>query len=97
MGRMQHIPLYVNSSYCFDSLNTISFWGKCSGFPYSQTDFSKDYKYQEFINNPGLYDYTENATYNSTSVNGSLGIEYEHKFNNNGHKLIAEIEGGAQK
>ncbi|MDL2308260.1 outer membrane beta-barrel family protein [Bacteroidales bacterium OttesenSCG-928-C03] len=78
-------------------MNTISFWGKCSGFPYSQTDFSKDYKYQEFINNPGLYDYTENATYNSTSVNGSLGIEYEHKFNNNGHKLIAEIEGGAQK
>jgi len=87
----------INASYRLDSLKTISFFGEFYTTPFSKWDNFKDYKYQEFINNPGIYDYQEESMYNNDGMNGKFGIEYEHKFNKKGHKLVMEIEGGGQK
>ncbi|MCL2311763.1 MAG: outer membrane beta-barrel protein, partial [Firmicutes bacterium] len=87
----------ISGAYRFDSLKTISFWGRCYPMPFSQHEVFQDYKYQEFINNHGIYDYLEKATYKSVSISGDFGVEYEHKFNNNGHKIVTEIFGEGRK
>jgi len=89
-----HTNLWVSGSYNFDSLKTISFWGGCWGMPFNKGNASDDYEYREFINNPGVYDYMEEYMRNYTAIGGNFGIGYEHNFNNEGHKLVAEIYGG---
>ena len=88
---------FITAAYRFDSLKTITFWVEGFSHPFSHYDVSQDYKYQEFINNPGIYDYQEKATYDNSSIRGKFGVEYEHKFNNNGHTLVMQIEGGGRK
>ena len=89
--------LYINASYRFDSLKTISFWVDGFATPFSKYNGFQDYQYQEFINNPGVYDYHEESTSNNMTISGNVGVEYEHKFNNKGHKLILGIEGSGRK
>jgi outer membrane receptor protein involved in Fe transport len=87
----------INASYCFDSLKTISFFGEFYTTPFSKYNVFQDYEYQEFINNPGIYDYLEESTYKNDGVSGKFGVEYEHKFNKKGHNLVMEVEGGGRK
>ena len=87
----------INASYRLDSLKTISFFGEFYTTPFSKYNVFQDYKYQEFINNPGIYDYLEESTYKNDGVSGKFGVEYEHKFNKKGHNLVMEVEGGGRK
>jgi outer membrane receptor protein involved in Fe transport len=64
-------------------------WGKTTSFD--------DYQYREYINNPGIYDYTEKSESGGARSGGYLGVDYEHKFNDKGHKLVSEIWGGYWK
>ncbi|MDR1792686.1 MAG: TonB-dependent receptor [Bacteroidales bacterium] len=84
--------LYVNFSYEIDTMNELSFWG--GGYPnFNNSSSIAKTARQEFITNPDAYIYTEEG--NSASINGGgwFGLGYEHKFNNEGHKLNADISG----
>ena len=82
---------FVNGSYRFDSLKTISFWAGCWGMPWAAYSSFQNYKYREYINNPGIYDYIEESKLNGIRLGGNLGVGYEHNFNDNGHKLLTNI------
>jgi outer membrane receptor protein involved in Fe transport len=82
---------YLYGSYNIDSLKTISFFGGFWGSPFDKTTSSRDYKYREYINNPGIYDYTENTAETESHYDVELGIEYEHNFNDDGHTLVTEL------
>ncbi|MCL2290171.1 MAG: outer membrane beta-barrel protein [Bacteroidetes bacterium] len=88
---------YLYGSYNFDSLKTLSFWGGGWGMPWGEYTSFQDYKYREFINNPGIYDYTQKLQNSAPRFGGNLGIEYEHNFNDEGHKLLTEMWGWFQK
>ena len=79
---------YINSSYRFDSLKTISFWGGVWGDIFDRNSFFMDYKWKEYINDPGIYDFTEEAKGSHPYIGGHAGIEYEHNFDNDGHNLV---------
>jgi hypothetical protein len=74
-------------------MKTISFYGGIWGDPFSKSTNSQDYKYREYINAPGIYDYMENSKETHPYYNAWLGIEYEHNFNDDGHKIVTEISG----
>jgi outer membrane receptor protein involved in Fe transport len=83
---------YLSAAYRFDSLKTISFWGNCWSMPWAKNNSSENYIYREFINNPGIYDYrNETELFATYRIGGYFGIEYEHNFNGDGHKLVTEI------
>jgi outer membrane receptor protein involved in Fe transport len=82
---------YLNGSYKIDSLKTFSFWVNYWGTPFSSSNSFQDYKYLEYINNPGIYDYFEEAKGNDSYMGGNLGVEYEHNFNDDGHTLTTEL------
>ena len=88
---------YISGSYSFDSMNTISFWGGVWSRPFDKNTMFQNYTYREFIHNPGIYDYTEKSESGNSNVGVNIGVDYEHKFNNDGHKLVAEIYGGYGK
>jgi len=89
--------VYIDGTYNFDSLKTLTFWGNYGGMFWGRWNSSTDYKYQEFINNPGIYDYTEESKNRGLRQGGHLGVDYEHKFNEDGHKLLTELWGGYWK
>ena len=82
---------YLNVSYNIDSLKTITFYGGVWMNPFQNVSQSKDYKYREYINNPGIYDYLENATGKNFFWDVNFGLEYEHNFNDEGHTLLTEF------
>jgi len=88
---------YVSGSYQFDSLKTLSFWSGVYGMPWVSYSSSLDNKYREYINKPGIYDYEEEATIGGNRYGGHLGVDYEHNFNGDGHKLVTEISGSFWK
>ena len=84
--------LWLSGSYNFDSLKTVSFWGGCWAMPWTQNSSFDDYIYRELINNPGIYDYTEEGKLTTAlRIGGNFGGEYQHNFNNEGHKLSIGI------
>jgi len=90
--------VYLYGSYNFDSLKTISFWGGCWGMPWTFYSSSINYSYREYINNPGIYDYFEEKKSNKPyRIGGHFGIEYEHNFNDDGHKLSIELYSNLSK
>ena len=78
-----------NGSYTFDTMNIISFWSGVHGTPFSKSRSFSDYQYEEFITNPGVYDYTQESASTYLGINANIGTWYEHKFNNKGHKISA--------
>ena len=85
--------IFVNGSYTFDTMNRLSFWGGFWGYPFYKHYNSENYQYQEFINNPGIYDFTEESAVNFFAAGTYIGTWYEHKFNNKGHKISANMCG----
>ena len=87
---------WLYASYNIDSLKTISFWGNCWVTPFNINNSFQDYKYQEYVNNPGIYDYTESSSRGRDYhfVRSHFGIDYEHNFNNDGHTLYLSLDGG---
>jgi outer membrane receptor protein involved in Fe transport len=89
--------VYLDGSYDFDSLKTLSFWGYYGGMFWGKWHSYSDYQYQEFINNPGIYNYLEESNNKGFRHGAHLGVDYEHNFNEDGHKLLTEIWGGYWK
>ena len=93
-----YVGAHIYGSYNIDSLKTISFWGGSYGMPWARVNTFDDYKYREFFNNDEVnFDYTEDFKGWGTSIGGNLGVDYEHNFNEDGHKLLTEVWGGVWK
>ncbi|MBR7168744.1 MAG: TonB-dependent receptor, partial [Bacteroidales bacterium] len=85
--------IHVSMSYEFDSMNNISFWGSVN----SSNSGSKTF-YDYFRRESGIeYNYTTEDDYRSIYTFGYYGLSYEHKFNNDGHKIMADLSGSFNK
>jgi len=82
---------YFNAAYKLDSLKTISISGGIWSSPFEKNINNKNYLYREYIENKGVYDYSENTQGNESYINGDFEIEYEHNFNEDGHSIVANI------
>jgi outer membrane receptor protein involved in Fe transport len=85
--------IHVNGSYTFDTMNQLSFGVGFSTTPFNKSSSFQDYKYEEYLFNAGIYDYSSESKtyYSSRSPNAWIG--YEHKFNNKGHKIDIQLYG----
>ena len=82
--------LHISASYNIDSMNTLSFWG---GMNISNSENSSfETRFREEMGNS--YEYTTESSSKSMFTFGHYGLDYEHKFNNEGHRLSANISGG---
>jgi hypothetical protein len=85
--------IHVSMSYEFDSMNNISFWGSVN----SSNSGSKTF-FDYFRRESGIeYNYTTENDYRSIYTFGYYGLNYEHKFNNDGHKIMADLSGSFNK
>ena len=81
---------YVNITYEIDSMNELSFWGNC--FPSLSTNDSKDFSLrEEFVENPGIYSYLSNNSSRNNHLFAMGGLDYQHKFDNEGHNLSVSV------
>ncbi|MDR2406637.1 MAG: outer membrane beta-barrel protein [Bacteroidales bacterium] len=90
------LGIYINGSYSFDTMKTLSFWVGTYGNPYSKSYSFEDYYHREFLSDIGSYNYTIESNSKSSYMGGYGGISYQHKFNNDGHKLSVNLTGNYQ-
>ena len=83
----------LHGSYNIDSLKTLSFYAGVWSDIFDKSSASQNYKYREYIDNPGIYDYLEDAQASEPWFSTWFGLEYEHNFNDEGHMLVAEFSG----
>ena len=88
--------LYTNGSYMFDSMNTLSFYARVNTSFSDNHSFSEQYQ-KEYLTDIGEYSFTNKQTINRGNTNGRVGLSYQHKFNNKGHNLSVDIDGGFEK
>lgn len=82
--------LFLNGSYRIDSANSIYFWA--GTYPSKgRTNMFNHTIQMEYLYNTGDYSYTHNTLNKYSSIGGYAGISYEHLFNNQGHKINADI------
>ena len=82
--------LHINGSYIIDTANSIHFWA--GTFPsWNRSVSTEDMTRYEYLYAPGDYSYNSenNNKQNNKGFNG--GLWYEHKFNNKGHKISADM------
>jgi outer membrane receptor protein involved in Fe transport len=85
------LGMYINGRYNFDTMNVLNFWVNVNGNPYSKSYSFENYFHQEFLSDIGSYNYTIESTSMSSYGQGNTGLWYQHKFNNEGHKLAAAL------
>lgn len=81
--------LHISLSYDFDSMNNISFWGGFNSSNSKNNTFTDYSRIERGID----YNYTNENNNTSNFTFGHYGLNYEHKFNNDGHKIMADIWG----
>ena len=84
--REDQTGLFLNASWTPDTTNTVYFYG---GFYPQLTRYNSQdsTSWREYIYSPGDYSYYETVLQKSGILSGYVGLWYEHKFNNKGHKL----------
>ncbi|MDR1180489.1 MAG: TonB-dependent receptor, partial [Bacteroidales bacterium] len=85
--------MYINGSYNFDTMNSISFWVGAYGNPHQKAYVFEDYYYREFLSDIGIYNYTIETNAKTIYVGGYGGISYRHDFNKDGHNLSVDLSG----
>ncbi|MBQ9865062.1 MAG: outer membrane beta-barrel protein [Bacteroidales bacterium] len=82
----------LNASYQFDSMNSISGW--FGTYPNYSTDKSDGQMSRtEYLFNPGNYNNTTVGSSNNMNYGGYGGIDFTHKFNNEGHQMSVNFNG----
>lgn len=83
---------YLNFEYKIDTMNNLSAWIGC--WPnQGNTSYEEAIFRHEYIQDSGTYNYT---TYNENNTKGLFlngGLQYLHKFNNNGHNISIRMKG----
>ena len=84
--REDQTGLFLNASWMPDTANMVYFYG---GFYPQLTRYNSQdsTSWREYIYSPGDYSYYETVLQKSGILSGYVGLWYEHKFNNQGHKL----------
>ena len=82
----------INFDYNIDTMNSISVW--VGGWPNSSKSesFNETFRH-EYMQDSGMYHYT---TYGESSGHGNFfhgGLQYLHKFNNEGHNISLRMTG----
>lgn len=82
----------INASYEFDSMNHISGW--FGSYPsWSNSQSTNEMTRTEFLFNPGDYSNLNESNSRNLSYGGYGGIDFTHKFNNDGHQLSVDFNG----
>lgn len=82
----------LNASYEFDSMNHISGWfGTYPNFSRDKSDGHMSRT--EYLSNPGNYNNTTVGSSNNMNYGGYGGIDFTHKFNNEGHQMSVNFSG----
>lgn len=81
--------VYLNATYYMDSMNTFSMWGSVNG-SWNNSESDKKQSREEYLQGK-LYEYRTGDTVSSHRGFGNIGLNYEHKFNNFGHKISADF------
>lgn len=81
--------IFLNASYNIDSMNTISFWGGFNRFGNNSESFENRMRQESGFE----YEYTTENNSKSANTFGHYGLNYEHKFNNEGHSIMADLSG----
>lgn len=84
--------MYVNLSYTFDTMNTLSFWGSCYGGYSNGINHSSNYR-KEYFPIESRYEYTTDNNNTNQYINGYGNLHYQHKFNNKGHYIKCSLGG----
>ena len=82
--------LFINGSYTPDTMNSIYFWAGAYPGVGSSKAVDTTY-YQEYIYNPSDRSFIEEQITSGIGGGGYGGAWYEHKFNNMGHKISANL------
>ena len=81
--------IFLNASYNIDSMNTLSLWGGFNRFGNDSESFEERLRRESGIE----YEYTTENNSKSGNTFGHYGLNYEHKFNNEGHSIMADLSG----
>jgi outer membrane receptor protein involved in Fe transport len=82
-----NMGLFINGSYNFDTMNSISFWAGMYGRYYSTNRSFADYYHQEYLSDKGIYYYTIESNSQYPYQGEYAYITYRHDFNKDGHDL----------
>lgn len=82
--------LNFHGSYVFDTLNTMSFWAGSYPSYRKSSSFNQEYR-QEYLINPDIFEYNTASESYGLNAGAYAGIDFEHKFNNQGHKIQADL------
>ncbi len=82
----------INFDYNIDTMNTIGVW--IGGWPNASksNSFNETYRH-EFLQEAGMYHYTTEGTDESLNQFYHAGLQYMHKFNNEGHNISLRMTG----
>lgn len=91
-NRMRHTGVFVSGSYTFDTMNDLSFWtGIYANWSKSESDLEQTRT--EYLFNPGEYHFSDLSHGKNNALGGYMGVNYTHKFNNEGHRLDLSFNG----
>lgn len=82
--------IYFSGSYEIDSMKSISFWCGTYGGLGKSLSYSNQSR-NEYLYNEGFYQYMTNQFSNNGYYGGYMGAWYDHKFNEEGHNISANI------
>lgn len=82
----------INFDYNIDSMNTIGIW--VGGWPHANRsdNFQETFRH-EYLQDAGLYHYTTEGNSDGLNQFYHAGLQYLHKFNNEGHNISLRMTG----
>ena len=82
----------INFDYNIDTMNTIGFW--IGGWPHANKSegFTDTYRH-EYLQDAGMYHYTTESNADGLNQFYHAGLQYLHKFNNEGHNISLRMTG----
>lgn len=84
---------YFSGTYTFDTANNIRF--NANVYPSWSNALSQNNDFRiEYLDDPDTYVYTTDNNNHGNNFGVSAGIFYEHKFNSQGHRITANVNGG---
>ena len=82
----------INFDYNIDTMNTIGVW--IGGWPHANNsdNFQETFRH-EYMQDAGMYHYTTEGTSKGLNQFYHAGLQYLHKFNNEGHNISLRMNG----
>ena len=82
----------INFDYNIDTMNTIGIW--IGGWPHANNSesFNETYR-KEYLQDAGIYNYTTEGKSDGLNQFYHAGLQYLHKFNNEGHNISFRMNG----